>query len=241
MRLRASNLRILRANEGIPINLETFGPDVCVADFDGDGFQDIYFVNGRDLYSRGIPSRNALYRNNGDGTFTDVTVAASFPGTGYGLGCVWEHYDNDGFMDVVVANNGNPPRLLRDSGGNGIISLTSSSGPRRATGARWARACGVQASGLSQVREVAGGVSYLSQSDPRAHFGLGKAKWAETVELHGRAARNRFSTMWRRMFLAVCKTPKKKHCIRKFANDNRFSVETALRQACPSFIILADA
>src|SRR5262249_13136924 len=55
----------LRGNDGIPTNLEIFGPGVCVADFDGDGYQDIYFVNGRDLHNKGISVRNALYRNNG--------------------------------------------------------------------------------------------------------------------------------------------------------------------------------
>ena len=43
-----------RGNDGIPTNLEIFGPGVCVADFDGDGYQDIYFVNGRDLHDKGI-------------------------------------------------------------------------------------------------------------------------------------------------------------------------------------------
>ncbi|HKR84440.1 MAG TPA: VCBS repeat-containing protein, partial [Terriglobales bacterium] len=65
---------------GISINREEFGPGVCVADFDGDGWIDIYFVNGRDLYNRGISARNALYHNNGDGSFTDVTDKASVPG-----------------------------------------------------------------------------------------------------------------------------------------------------------------
>lgn len=78
-----------QGNNGITIIREEFGPGVCVADFDGDGFQDIYFVNGRDLYNRGIVVRNALYHNNGDGTFTDVTQKAGVPGTGFGLGCVW--------------------------------------------------------------------------------------------------------------------------------------------------------
>jgi len=77
-----------KGNDGVSINREEFGPGVCVADFDGDGWQDIYFVNGRDLYNRGILVRNALYHNNGDGTFTDVTDKAGVPGTGYGLGCV---------------------------------------------------------------------------------------------------------------------------------------------------------
>src|SRR5262249_40176123 len=66
--------------------LEEAGAGVCVADFDSDGYQDIYFVNGRDLYGRGISVRNALYRNNRNGTFTDVTEKAGVPGTAYGLG-----------------------------------------------------------------------------------------------------------------------------------------------------------
>ena len=49
-----------KGNKGISINREEFGPGVCVADFDGDGWQDIYFVNGRDLYDRGISVSNAL-------------------------------------------------------------------------------------------------------------------------------------------------------------------------------------
>lgn len=95
-----------KGNDGISINREEFGPGVCVADFDGDGWQDLYFVNGRDLYNRGISVRNALYHNNGDGTFTDVTDKAGVPGTGYGLGCVWGDYDNDGFPDLFVTQYG---------------------------------------------------------------------------------------------------------------------------------------
>jgi hypothetical protein len=109
-----------RGNDGIPINREIFGPGVCVADFDGDGFPDIYFVNGRDLYNRGISTRNALYHNNGDGTFTDVTDAAGVPGTGYGLGCVWGDYDNDGFTDLYVTQYGR--NVLYDKNGNGIFT-----------------------------------------------------------------------------------------------------------------------
>src|SRR5262245_31739906 len=70
-----------KGSQGIAITLEEFGPGVCVADFDGDRWIDIYFVNGRDRYNRGTAARNALYRNNGDGSFTDVTDRAKVPGT----------------------------------------------------------------------------------------------------------------------------------------------------------------
>jgi hypothetical protein len=109
-----------KGNNGISINREEFGPGVCVADFDGDGWQDIYFVNGRDLYNRGVSVRNALYHNNGDGTFTDVTDKADVPGTGYGLGCVWGDYDNDGFPDLFVTQYGR--NVLYHNNGNGTFT-----------------------------------------------------------------------------------------------------------------------
>src|SRR5712664_2057071 len=109
-----------RGNDGIPINRELFGPGVCVSDFNGDGYPDIYFVNGRDLYNRGIAVRNALYRNNADGTFRDVTQTAGVPGTGYGLGCVWGDYDNDGFPDLYVTQYGR--NVLYHNNGNGTFT-----------------------------------------------------------------------------------------------------------------------
>ena len=105
---------------GISINREEFGPGVCVADFDGDGWPDIYFVNGRDLYNRGISARNALYRNNRDGTFTDVTDKAGVPGTGYGMGCVWGDYDNDGHKDLFVTQFGR--NVLYHNNGDGTFT-----------------------------------------------------------------------------------------------------------------------
>jgi hypothetical protein len=109
-----------KGTNGTSTILEEAGPGVCVADFDGDGYQDIYFVNGRDLYKRGIANRNALYRNNGDGTFTDVTEKAGVPGNAYGLGCVWGDYDNDGFPDLYVTQYGK--NILYRNNGDGTFS-----------------------------------------------------------------------------------------------------------------------
>ena len=106
--------------KGISINREEFGPGVCVADFDGDGWPDIYFVNGRDLYGRGVFAQNALYHNNGDGTFSDITNKAGVPGTGYGMGCVWGDYDNDGHSDLFVTQFGR--NVLYHNNGDGTFT-----------------------------------------------------------------------------------------------------------------------
>jgi len=109
-----------RGNNGVAINREIFGPGVCVADFDGDGLQDIYFVNGRDLYHSGVDVRNVLYRNNGDGTFTDVTEKAGVQGTGYGLGCVWGDFNNSGFPSLFVTQYGR--NVFYKNNGNGTFT-----------------------------------------------------------------------------------------------------------------------
>jgi hypothetical protein len=116
-----------KGSNGMAIIREVLGPGVCVADFDGDGWPDIYFVNGRDLYNRGISARNALYHNNGDGTFTDVTEKAGVPGTGYGFGCVWGDYDNDGFPDLYVTQYGRNV-LYRNNGDGTFTDVTDKAG-----------------------------------------------------------------------------------------------------------------
>ena len=109
-----------KGNNGVATILEEAGPGACVGDYDGDGFQDVYFVNGRDLYNRGIKVRNALYRNNADGTFTDVTEKAGVPGNAYGLGCVWGDYNNDGHPDLYVTQYGK--NILYRNNGDGTFS-----------------------------------------------------------------------------------------------------------------------
>src|SRR2546423_15108617 len=116
-----------KGNSGISINREEFGPGLCVADFDGDGWQDIYFVNGRDVCNRGIAARHALYRNSGNGMFTDITDKAGVPGTGYGLGCVWGDYDNDGFADLYVTQYGRNV-LYHNNGNRTFTDVTDKAG-----------------------------------------------------------------------------------------------------------------
>ena len=116
-----------KGSNGISTILEEAGPGVAVADYDGDGYLDIYFANGRDMHSRGITARNALYRNNADGAFTDVTEKAAVPGTGYGLGCVWGDYDNDGDPDLYVTQYGRNV-LYRNNGDGTFTDVTERAG-----------------------------------------------------------------------------------------------------------------
>jgi hypothetical protein len=76
---------------------------VAVFDYDGDGYLDIYFVNGAgmpSLVKQGPQYKNRLYRNNHNLTFTDVTDKAGVGGAGYGMGVAVGDYDNDGWPDL---------------------------------------------------------------------------------------------------------------------------------------------
>ena len=82
---------------------ETMGSGVCFLDYDNDGWQDILFVNSMDWPEHQTgKSFPALYHNNQDGTFTDVTRAAGLAVEMYGMGCAIGDYDNDGFPDIYI-------------------------------------------------------------------------------------------------------------------------------------------
>ena len=87
---------------------ETMGSGVCVLDYDNDGWQDILFVNSMDWpgHKGAAKSYPALYHNNKDGTFTDVTREAGLAMESYGLGCAVADYDNDGFEDIYITTVG---------------------------------------------------------------------------------------------------------------------------------------
>jgi hypothetical protein len=86
---------------------ETMLAGVALLDYDNDGYLDVYLVNGAAIPSLQKESPaywNRLYRNNHDGTFTDVTAKAGVAGAGYGMGAAVGDYDNDGWPDLYVAN-----------------------------------------------------------------------------------------------------------------------------------------
>jgi len=104
--------------------LDVNGTGTCWFDFNNDGLVDLFFVNGstvKDLQSQAPrPQRSYLYRNDGNGKLTDVTLAAGISGKGWGQGCVAADYDNDGLMDLLVTNFG--PNELFHNNGNGTFS-----------------------------------------------------------------------------------------------------------------------
>ena len=87
---------------------EALGPGCAFLDFDNDGWMDIFLVNSgpSDFWKPTKPVRNALYRNNRDGTFTDVTEKAGVAGSYFGMGVAVGDYDNDGWPDVLVTAYG---------------------------------------------------------------------------------------------------------------------------------------
>jgi hypothetical protein len=101
---------------------ETTGAGCAFLDYDNDGWMDIYLVNSGkcDFYNPDPPLRNALYRNNRDGTFTDVTEKAGVGAGGYGQGVAVGDYDGDGFPDLYVTQYGKS--ILYHNNGDGTFS-----------------------------------------------------------------------------------------------------------------------
>jgi enediyne biosynthesis protein E4 len=134
-------------------NLGRWGTSAAFGDYDRDGFLDLYVANYVDVdlnnlpkfgstpfcKYRGIPvscgprglvgSRDRLYHNNGDGTFTDVTEKMNIDaGSYYGLGVVWADYDGDGWPDIYVANDSSPGLLYHNNGGKSFTEVAVTAG-----------------------------------------------------------------------------------------------------------------
>ncbi|MFP6642441.1 MAG: CRTAC1 family protein [Candidatus Latescibacterota bacterium] len=121
---------------------ETYGSGVVFLDYDNDGDQDLYLVNSAALpgFIESFEPANALYENNDDGTFTDVTGRSGVGDQGYGLGVCAADYNNDGHVDLYVTNFG-PNVLFRNEGNGTFTDVTDQAGvgdPRMSTSAAFA-------------------------------------------------------------------------------------------------------
>jgi enediyne biosynthesis protein E4 len=180
---------VSRATKTAEVSLPYVGWGVKFFDADHDGWLDLLVVNGHvypqieGAYPGGqYRQRKLFYRNLGDGTFADLSnqAGAALQERRASRGAAFGDYDEDGDVDVIVNDLDGPPMLLRNEyletsgpqAGHWLkLQLTGTKSNRNAVGAR----VEVKAGGLTQLDEVRAGDSYLSHSDWRLHFGLGKA------------------------------------------------------------------
>jgi hypothetical protein len=182
----------LSFSSGVGINNNYVAWGCGFIDYDNDGWPDIVQINGHvypeiDNYNFGETFKNPrlVYRNLGNGRFKDVSaemgpgISARFSSRGAAFG----DYDNDGGMDVLILNMNDLPSLLHNVGGNKQnwikIKLLGSRCNRTAIGARVRVTAGTH----TQMDEVHGGTSVMSQSDLRLHFGLGKVETVDLIEV----------------------------------------------------------
>jgi len=155
-------------------------------DYDNDGWVDLLVANGH-VYPQlpGYRQRRLLHRNNRDGTFTEVS--ADFGGVltenRVSRGVAFGDIDNDGDIDLIIADLDGPPQLLRNDGGNTnnsiMIKTVGVKSNRSGIGARVT----VVSGDLTQTDEVRSGDSYLSHSDLRLSFGLEKRTKVDSIQV----------------------------------------------------------
>jgi hypothetical protein len=122
---------------------EDMGSGLAWGDYDDDGDPDLFLVNFRGSIFNEDPDRDAgksaLYRNNGDGTFTNISAAAGVERATFGMSAAWGDYDNDGDVDLYLANYG-PNVLYRNEGDGTFIDVTEATGvgdDRFSAGSAW--------------------------------------------------------------------------------------------------------
>jgi hypothetical protein len=175
---------------GIGVNTRWLGWGVSFLDLDGDGWLDLFLVNGhvypeveRVKTESGYRQRKVVYRNLTNGRFADVSEQLGPPVTTpkASRGAAFADFDNDGDVDVVVNNVNDLPdlfRLDRTSSAHWVsLKLSGTQSNRSAIGAL----VRIVTSNGEQRQEVRGGGSYYSQNDLRLHFGIGEARTIDRV------------------------------------------------------------
>ena len=130
--IEQSNIKFKLRNSVSPqrYTFETMTGGIALFDYNNDGLLDIFFTNGAAIPSleKSDPSyANRLFRNNGDGTFTDVTEKAGLQGIGYSMGVAAGDYDNDGFVDLYVTGV-NRNQLFHNNGDGTFTDVTEKAG-----------------------------------------------------------------------------------------------------------------
>lgn len=161
-------------------------------DYDNDGWLDICQVNSAmldniQLYHTEVSYKEPklMFRNLGHGKFDKVSnlLGPDFMRPTAGRGLAVADYDNDGDIDFAVNNRGDYPQLFRNDGGNANnwikVFLEGTKSNRDGIGARLK----LVSEDVIQIRQATAGASYMSANDPRIHFGLGKRKSIESLEV----------------------------------------------------------
>ncbi|MFZ0799280.1 MAG: CRTAC1 family protein [Terriglobales bacterium] len=181
------------AAAGLAKNSQFLGWGTLFLDIDNDGWPDIFMANGHvypELDSKGLGlnstfrERKLLYWNEHNGRFRDISLDAgpgiTTPFNSHGVAAA--DFDNDGSVEILVNNSHDRPSLLKNLGDRGnwiLLKLEGTKSNRDAIGAKVT----VRVGDHQQTQEVRSGGGYISQSDFRLHFGLGKATKADSFEI----------------------------------------------------------